>query len=104
VILVEHDDVIDDFSLARSHPAFGRSVLPGTLKGRALWSCAKALDCLSDVVGEGRVVVERLRSSWTPISEECDVRGGGDEQEQTKQGGFAGLKDRLNHFGVLDER
>jgi hypothetical protein len=29
VILIEYDDVIDDFSLARSHPAFGRSILPG---------------------------------------------------------------------------
>ncbi len=29
VIFIDRDDVIDDFPLARAHPAFGRSVLPG---------------------------------------------------------------------------
>ena len=57
MILIEHDDVIDDFSLARSHPAFGRSVLSGTLKCRAFRFCAKTLDRLRDVVGEDGVVV-----------------------------------------------
>ena len=58
MILIEHDDVIDDFSLAQSHPAFGRSVLPWTLEGRAPGPYAKALDRFRDVVGEDGVVVE----------------------------------------------
>ena len=36
VLLIEHDHVVDEFSLARSHPVFGRSVLPRALKCGAL--------------------------------------------------------------------
>ena len=58
VILIEHDEVIDDFSLARSsHPAFGGSILPGTSKGCALRLYAETSDRSCDRVREDRVVV-----------------------------------------------
>ncbi len=57
VILIEHDDVINDFSLAQPHPAFGRSVLLWTLEGRAPGRYAKTLERFRDVVGEDGVVV-----------------------------------------------
>jgi hypothetical protein len=57
VILIEHDDVINDFSLARSHPAFGRSVLPWTVKCGAPGLYAETSDRFPDVVGEDGVLV-----------------------------------------------
>jgi hypothetical protein len=50
VILIEHDDVIGDFPLARSHPAFGSSVLPLTPEARAPWSYTEAPDRFRAVI------------------------------------------------------
>ena len=57
VLLIEHNHVIDDFSLARSHPALRRSVLPGTVKRASLRFYIKILDRFCDLAGENRVIV-----------------------------------------------
>ena len=58
MILIEHDDMIDEFALAGSNPSLCRPVLPWTPERRSLGSDPDRVDLLRDVRRENCVVVE----------------------------------------------
>ena len=57
VPLIQDNHVIQHLSTRASHPPLCDSILPGTLKGRALWFYTETPDRFRDVVREDRVIV-----------------------------------------------
>ena len=74
VTLIEHDHVICQFSLARSHPAFGGPILPGAPECRSLRIGAQALNRSRDIVGKDGVVRrQHVRADFALRMEPADV-------------------------------